>query len=123
MPKPPDYSKVYFDPNYVDQLFEQCQDVRFVHKVFSPQPLLEPVESESLDPDVMVEAALYTGQAFDPAKYRLVEGGWDHDHCYVCWQAIRAGDAYWANEHPGICPDLCEYCYQELQRRIAGGTA
>ena len=117
MPEKPDYSKIYYDPSYVDQFFEEIRDVRFVHKTFSPQASLEAIEP---DPSGWIESCAYTGGTYDPDKFRLIETGWDHDHCYICWQRIEPGDAYWANARPGICPDLCEYCYQELQRRIGG---
>jgi hypothetical protein len=29
--------------------------------------------------------SLYVGQNYDPAKVDLVKGGWDHDHCEICW--------------------------------------
>jgi hypothetical protein len=118
MPDRPDYSRVYFDPSYVDRAFESIRDARFVHKVFSPGACLEAIGP---DPSGWVESIAYTGGDYDPDKYRLIEAGWDHDHCFICWQRIEPGDPYWANAVPGTCPDLCEYCYDELQRRIAGG--
>jgi hypothetical protein len=118
MPEPPDYSRVYYDPSYLEQAFDVCRDVRFVHKVFSLQASLEAIEP---DPSGWIEVIAYDGKDYDREKYRLIEAGWDHDHCYVCWQRIEPGDVDWANETPGVCPDLCESCYDELQRRIEAG--
>jgi len=33
-------------------------------------------------------ASQYLGQKFDPEKIDLVEDGWDHDHCLICWHTL-----------------------------------
>ena len=50
----------------------------------------------------------YRGQEFDPAKADVVEGAWDHDHCYVCGWRLESGDSYWANRD-GVT--LCDVCH------------
>jgi hypothetical protein len=55
----------------------------------------------------------YRGQHFDPKLYRLVPGGWDHDHCCVCAATILPGDEWWTS----LLPDdvgLCLACHARL---------
>lgn len=30
----------------------------------------------------------FVGQKYDPKKTKLIENGWDHDHCLFCQQSI-----------------------------------
>ncbi len=34
----------------------------------------------------------YVGQQFDPAKTDLVQDGWTHDHCEICWWTLHETD-------------------------------
>jgi hypothetical protein len=34
----------------------------------------------------------YVGQSFDSSKIELVEDGWTHDHCEMCYCRISEGD-------------------------------
>ena len=34
----------------------------------------------------------YRGQKFDPDKIDLVEDGWTHDHCEICWWTLHESD-------------------------------
>ena len=52
----------------------------------------------------------YHGEPFDSAKYELVEGMWDHEHCSVCLFSIQTGHTYWESE--GRIIQLCDACYE-----------
>jgi len=44
--------------------------------------------------------------------WELVEDGWDHEHCDVCWAKITDGMLYWPNVDPDAGHvDLCDACY------------
>lgn len=49
---------------------------------WTPSPALSTKTSEG------TSVAKYVGQKYDPKKTKLVEDGWDHDHCLFCMQSI-----------------------------------
>ncbi len=55
----------------------------------------------------------YHGEPFDAACFRLVRGGWDHDHCYICTATVNPGDEWWAAEPPKEV-GLCLACHARL---------
>lgn len=56
-----------------------------------------------------------SGEPFDPKEFELREGGWDHEHCDVCWAEVLDGMSYWPNVDPdGGHVDLCETCYARV---------
>ena len=100
------------------ETFRRC---RFVQRTFHPYPCLviEPLNDEG--------GSLwkpYRGEPFDPAVYELIEGGWDHEHCDVCYAHIVDGNEYWANDGPEHV-DLCIVCYPLVQDEMhaAPGTS
>ena len=34
----------------------------------------------------------YAGGYYDPDHFSVVTGGWDHDHCSICWWKLDGGD-------------------------------
>jgi hypothetical protein len=34
----------------------------------------------------------YHGQKFDPKHFDLVDNGWTHDHCSICWWSLHESD-------------------------------
>jgi hypothetical protein len=61
----------------------------------------------------------YTGEPFDPEEWELREGGWDHEHCDVCWATVTDGMSYWPNVDPDAGQvDLCEACYPRVMARL-----
>lgn len=58
----------------------------------------------------------YLGGEFDEIRFRLAPGGWDHEHCYLCWEKVEDGDEWWTAHPPnyempiGLCPS----CYTRL---------
>ncbi len=79
--------------------FRRC---RFESRTFRPYSCLSTPDGEGWVP--------YRGQPFDPAAWEVVEGGWDHEHCDVCYARVADGMAYWANTGPEHV-DLCPACY------------
>jgi hypothetical protein len=64
----------------------------------------------------------YHGEPYDPEKFELLEGGWDHEHCYVCWAHIVEGDLYWPNEDEDVGHvNLCEKCYPGVMGLLGSG--
>jgi hypothetical protein len=91
--------------------FHRC---RFVRRVFTPYACLRSIEP--MDPEEGWHLSKpYKGEEYDPEKYELQEGGWDHEHCDVCWANIEDGDAYWPNvDEEGGHVDLCEQCHPRV---------
>jgi hypothetical protein len=60
-------------------------------------------------------ASLYVGQQYDPAYYDLVHGGWNHDHCEICWWTLSDGGD---EEHSVGYTDgqrwICSECYNQF---------
>lgn len=59
--------------------------------------------------------SLYLGQHFDPAKIDLVNGGWNHDHCEICWWTLCETE----NTEEGVGYTdgrcwLCKECYSQF---------
>ena len=71
--------------------------------------LLDRVEAEAR------AASVVSDEPFDPGEFELREGGWDHEHCDVCWAKVVDGMAYWPNVDPDAGQvDLCEACYPRV---------
>jgi hypothetical protein len=52
----------------------------------------------------------------EPAQGELVEGGWDHEHCEICWVTLGAGgtpDGYVSKGTTWVC----ERCYDAFVQR------
>jgi hypothetical protein len=91
--------------------FRRCQ---FVRRVFASYPCLRSIEPMD-DEEGWHVSKPYHGEPYDPEKFELLEGGWDHEHCDVCWAHIEEGDSYWPNEdEDGGHVDLCEKCYPRV---------
>ncbi|NDC39552.1 MAG: hypothetical protein EBZ48_16190 [Proteobacteria bacterium] len=58
----------------------------------------------------------YRGQKFDPDKIDLVERGWTHDHCEICWWTLRESDD--ADDGEGYHNEtngwICSECFQQF---------
>jgi hypothetical protein len=64
----------------------------------------------------------FHGQPFDRSQFKVVENGWDHDHCELCWAKItdlpgldakHFGEAY----TDGGDQWLCQPCFERVIRR------
>jgi len=53
----------------------------------------------------------YWGQKYDPQCTQLVEDGWTHDHCEICWWTLsdsdepEQGEGYTTDGHSWICEE------------------
>ncbi len=104
--------------------FRRCT---FIRRVFASYPLLrakKPLRNDELPPDSRDETEWhvskpFTGEPFDAAEWELQEGGWDHEHCDVCFFTVTDGVAYWPNVDPDAGQvDLCEACYPRVMARL-----
>ncbi len=60
---------------------------------------------------------LYEGGEYDAGRWRLVKGGWDHEHCTRCGRSIEPMTLCWVTaEGPWVL--LCEACHQ-----VVGGAS
>jgi hypothetical protein len=100
-------------PELPDEKLADLRRCRFEQRQFELYPSLKAIESTTAEGQ-WYEEVPYHGQPFDPTKYRLIDGGWNHEHCYICWATITAGDRYWPNIdiEAGGEIDLCEACDQ-----------
>jgi hypothetical protein len=57
---------------------------------------------------------LYEGGPFNPARFTLVKGGWDHEHCNNCGDQVAPMELCWVTrQDPYILLD--EKCYRLVQ--------
>jgi len=55
----------------------------------------------------------FKGQRYNPAHTTLVEDGWSHDHCEICWWTLHesedseSGEGYTTDGHRWLCSE----CY------------
>ncbi len=87
--------------------------LRFVRRPYSDQDMLLTLQPNDAG---YYASSVYHGEPFDPTRYRVVRGGWDHEHCYLCWAKVLPGEEWWAT-HPANFEDeigLCLDCYSRL---------
>ncbi len=59
--------------------------------------------------------SLYVGQKYDPAKIELVKGGWNHDHCQICWWDLyESEDPEHGAGYTNGGDWLCSECYSKF---------
>jgi hypothetical protein len=87
--------------------------LHFVRRLYSDQDMLLALEPNDAG---YYASHVYHGEPFDPAQYRVVRGGWDHEHCYLCWAKVLPGEEWWAT-YSANCENeigLCLDCYSSL---------
>ena len=70
---------------YEDMMLERAQQARqkqWAIAEWKPAPGLATKTSEG------TSVTKFVGQKYDPKKSKVVEDGWDHDHCLFCTQSI-----------------------------------
>lgn len=61
-------------------------------------------------------ASDYVGQKYNPEHTELVEDGWSHDHCEICWWTLTEsdnpdeGEGYTTDGHRWVCTE----CYEKF---------
>ena len=111
MPERKDIKTYVTVPNKGDHelntLFETVNYLRqlvWTYKVWTPTPALIDKSGDSRQ---------YVGQSFDPRYFDLVQDGWTHDHCEICYATISDieddgdKDGFNAESDDWICKD----CY------------
>jgi hypothetical protein len=57
------------------------------------------------------------GEPFDESEWTLVPGGWDHEHCSLCFSRINDGMNYWSNGNEITI--LCDQCYDHYKEQLS----
>jgi hypothetical protein len=65
---------------------------------------------------------LYEGGDYDQARFSLVRGGWDHEHCTRCGNTIPSMTRCWVTESERYIV-LCEACHKLLEMSLEPGAA
>jgi hypothetical protein len=89
---------------------EIARRLRYTRQPYTAEDMLlarEPNEAG------LFESLPFHGGPFDQERFRLVRGGWDHDHCFICSTSIMPGDEWWAAEPPDEV-GLCLECHRSL---------
>jgi hypothetical protein len=87
--------------------------LQFVRRTYGGQDMLIALEPNEAG---YYASRVYHGEPFDPTRSRVVRGGWDHEHCYLCWAKVLPGEEWWAT-HPANFENeigLCLDCYARL---------
>src|SRR5437879_639251 len=84
--------------------------LQFVCQRFVAGPSLVDLEPHEAG---FVASRPYHGQSFDNTRFRVVEGSWDHEHCFICMVKIEPGAEYWRATPPHEV-ELCLACYTDL---------
>lgn len=114
----PFHPRVKRDWHKIDLEFEdQAWVLRrclFVLRRFVPFPALISVQANS---EGLIAFSRYHGQSFDPRKYFIEHGGWDHEHCCLRHVHVFADDMYWVNiGKDDMC--FCDVCFQHYRQRL-----
>jgi hypothetical protein len=64
---------------------------------------------------------LYEGGSYNQARFTLVKGGWDHEHCSRCGSTIEPMTLCWVTRADSYVL-LDEKCHTELFGGSAGGS-
>ncbi len=91
---------------------EVARELHFSRHAYTAEDLLIALEPNEAG---LYPSHPYRGGKYDEARFRLVRGGWDHDHCWICKLTINPGDEWWAAspDELGLCLD----CYEQLVKR------
>lgn len=120
-------SKTPDQPRITEKELSTFRRCRFVHRVFRPRDSYRSLEPPADFMEFLNEWQARGDDFFeDPTRFEVIEGGWDHEHCDVCWARIEDGDTYWPNEDEEAGQvDLCEKCYPRVMEllRAEGGPA
>ncbi len=64
--------------NFVVKIeFDSIDDKQFRQTVFHPLPALVDKVNKGW--------SAYRGGNYDRTKFEVIDGKWDHDHCYMCY--------------------------------------
>ena len=89
----------------IEYLIEQSNELRqytWIPKIWKPRPALIDKNGGS--------SREYINQKFDPLYLEVVDNGWTHDHCDICFIMITDGDD--AYESDGLW--ICNSCFHNF---------
>jgi hypothetical protein len=89
---------------------------RFVRQRFTDQDMLMAREPNEAG---YYASCPYHGEPYDETRFRVVPGGWDHEHCFVCMAKVLLNEEWWRAEPPQQV-GLCLECYARLFERDQG---
>lgn len=95
--------------NHIREMVNEIEKENYTLKKWFPRPGLKEKNTEFV-------SRLYIGQSYDKNQFDLVEDGWTHDHCEICFEAI-GGDESEYLEIEGYFDGydwICKSCFEEL---------
>ena len=90
---------------YLLDTLDYLRQLTWTYKRWAPSPALVDKSGGS--------SRQYVGQNFDPKYFDVIEDGWTHDHCEICFTTISDKDGYGdtdgykTNNNEWVCKD----CY------------
>ncbi len=104
------YNGIWGNPYYDNEAISLANLV-FEHRVFVKGPALVARKAK----DGWTTQKEYKGEPFDDSEWRLVEKGWDHQHCRVCQFSIEEGMTYWITQDEKFI--LCDACHEHYSQK------
>ncbi len=99
------YTNIWGNSYYDDQFEEIESKETFENKIFHSLPALKSNYSIA----GYFKLVPYNGGEYDRSKFKLIEKGWNHEHCWVCQFGIDDDYSFWENKDGKI---LCDACYE-----------
>jgi hypothetical protein len=97
-----------------DAQVADISDRQFAQKTFYSYPSLR---AKKPDNEGWYVSKPYHGEEFDDTCWTLIPGGWDHEHCSLCYCDITDGMTYWSNDREVVI--LCDYCHEHYQNVLS----
>jgi hypothetical protein len=109
-----------YDDEYVEsdwtsfdcQIADEVIDKTFTQTTFHVLPSLRSRRAEA----GWVCSKPYHGGEFDATEWAVVSGGWDHEHCTLCFARIVDDMTYWANGNEVVI--LCDRCFDHYRPQL-----
>lgn len=95
--------------NHIREMIEEIEKNHYSFTNWFPRPGLKEKNTDFV-------SRLYIGQSYDKNQFDLVENGWIHDHCEICFQTIGQETNEYV-ETSGYFDGydwVCKSCFEEL---------
>jgi hypothetical protein len=76
--------------SHIEDDITYCRTLNWTRTKWKPRVALVDRKSGSSTP--------YSGRPYDARHFQVIEGGWSHDHCEICWWTLRDSE----DEEEGI---------------------
>jgi hypothetical protein len=97
----------------IKEKLEKCKGLKFHQLSFKPRASLRSADPEAWDTENSFHVSFpHDGTSFDPAVWKLMPEGWDHEHCYACMVRIDFGTECWETKDQSR--QLCLACHEAL---------